>query len=120
MLLILTDGIINDMQDTIREIVLGSDLPLSIIIIGVGVADFQLMEELDGDGVPLYSHQLKRQRSRDIVQFVPFNSVKREPIHLAKEVLEEIPRQLTDYYVARNIRPNPSNIIEKKQLQIKQ
>jgi hypothetical protein len=38
--LILTDGIINDMQKTIDEIVRGSDLPLSIIIVGVGEADF--------------------------------------------------------------------------------
>ena len=38
--LIITDGIINDMNDTIDEIVRGSSLPLSIIIIGVGTADF--------------------------------------------------------------------------------
>jgi vacuolar-type H+-ATPase subunit F/Vma7 len=35
-LLIITDGIINDMQQTINEIVKGSVLPLSIIIVGVG------------------------------------------------------------------------------------
>ena len=48
------------MQETIKQVVIGSDLPLSIIIIGVGEADFQLMEELDGDVVPLYSEKLKR------------------------------------------------------------
>jgi vacuolar-type H+-ATPase subunit F/Vma7 len=35
-LLIITDGVISDMDDTIDEIVKGSSLPLSIIIIGVG------------------------------------------------------------------------------------
>ena len=35
-LMIITDGIINDMQLTIDEIVRGSSLPLSIIIVGVG------------------------------------------------------------------------------------
>ena len=35
-LLILTDGIINDMDATIDQIVRGSSLPLSIIIVGVG------------------------------------------------------------------------------------
>ena len=34
--MIITDGIINDMQATIDEIVRGSSLPLSIIIVGVG------------------------------------------------------------------------------------
>ena len=39
-LLIITDGVINDLQATIDEIVRGSRLPLSIIIVGVGNADF--------------------------------------------------------------------------------
>jgi hypothetical protein len=68
----LTDGIINDMQATIDEIVRGSGLPLSIIIIGVGSADFDVMEQLDGDITPLYSDKLQRYNQRDIVQFVPF------------------------------------------------
>jgi vacuolar-type H+-ATPase subunit F/Vma7 len=43
-LLIITDGIISDMQSTIDEIVDGSSLPLSIIIVGVGSADFSSMD----------------------------------------------------------------------------
>ena len=42
--MIITDGIINDMQKTIDQIVRGSNLPLSIIIVGVGNADFSSME----------------------------------------------------------------------------
>ena len=49
-LLILTDGIINDMQATKDAIVAASGTPLSIVIVGVGPADFSGMEELDGDG----------------------------------------------------------------------
>lgn len=48
-LLIITDGEITDMDDTIREIVNASNLPLSIIIVGVGNADFTNMNILDGD-----------------------------------------------------------------------
>lgn len=55
MLLILTDGVINDLQRTIDQIVRGSDLPLSVIIVGVGSADFDQMETLDGDVNPLFS-----------------------------------------------------------------
>ena len=39
-LLIITDGVIHDMDATINEVVRGSNLPLSIIIVGVGNADF--------------------------------------------------------------------------------
>ena len=90
-LLIITDGIINDMQKTIDEIVRGSSLPLSIIIVGVGSADFSSMDVLDADDEPLYSKKYKKYMAADIVQFVPYSEFKNDPRLLAKEVLEEIP-----------------------------
>lgn len=44
-----------DVPKTHHEIVEGSELPLSVIIIGVGTADFGIMETLDADKDPLYS-----------------------------------------------------------------
>lgn len=41
--LILTDGLINDMEATIDEIVRATSLPISIIIVGVGNEDFSSM-----------------------------------------------------------------------------
>lgn len=90
-MLILTDGVINDMQKTIDEIVRGSELPVAIIIVGVGDADFTSMEVLDGDEEALYSSAYRKYMSADIVQFVPFNEFKNSPHLLAKEVLDEIP-----------------------------
>lgn len=70
-LLILTDGEINDMQETITEIANISEmnLPISIIIIGVGDEDFANMVRLDGDDVAIKSG------CRDMVQFVKFKEV---------------------------------------------
>lgn len=48
-LLILTDGVITDMDQTKQAVVAASGLPMSIIIVGVGGADFAMMEELDSD-----------------------------------------------------------------------
>lgn len=48
-----------DLQETVNAVVAASGLPLSIIIIGVGSADFSTMEKLDADKEPLYSEQLK-------------------------------------------------------------
>ena len=48
-LLLLTDGVITDMDQTKQAVVAASALPMSIIIVGVGNADFQMMEELDSD-----------------------------------------------------------------------
>ena len=69
-LLILTDGQFTDIYDCIGAIVEASDYPMSIIIIGVGNADFTDMERLDADKKALQFDG--RKASRDIVQFVPF------------------------------------------------
>ena len=79
------------MEKTIDEIVRGSDLPLSIVIVGVGDADFSNMDVVDADDEPLYSRKYKKYMSRDIVQFVPFSEFKHKPYELAKETLTEIP-----------------------------
>lgn len=47
-------------------------MPLSIIIVGVGSADFTAMDQLDADEVPLYSQKYRKHMDADIVQFVPF------------------------------------------------
>ena len=101
-----------------QAIVNAADLPLSIIIVGVGSADFEAMEELDGDTVRLTSPD-GRVAARDIVQFVPFRNFLGGPssshggfgqggvtgemarLHLAKEVLAEIPDQFLSFMKAR-------------------
>ena len=40
-----------------------------------------------------------------LVQFVPFNNFKDDPKKLAQQVLEEIPRQIVEYYQHQNIPP---------------
>lgn len=65
--MIITDGVISDMQQTIDQIVRGSELPLSIVIVGVGSADFSSMDVLDADETPLYSQKYRKYMSRDIV-----------------------------------------------------
>lgn len=59
------------MDQTRQAIVNASKLPMSIIIVGVGEADFKAMEFLDGDNGVLKS-LTGEPAARDIVQFVPF------------------------------------------------
>jgi uncharacterized protein with von Willebrand factor type A (vWA) domain len=65
-LMILTDGVIDDLQQTIDAIVEASFLPLSIIIVGIGNEDFKKMKILDGDDIPLESSKGVK-RKRDLV-----------------------------------------------------
>ena len=94
-LLLLTDGAIHDMDETRDLIYLLASKPCSIIIVGVGNADFSSMEQLDGDGGRL-TNQMGRPCPRDIVQFVLFNEAIRRG-NLAEQVLQEVPKQLVSY-----------------------
>uniref|UniRef100_A0AAQ4QWU5 Copine 8 n=1 Tax=Gasterosteus aculeatus aculeatus TaxID=481459 RepID=A0AAQ4QWU5_GASAC len=112
-LLIITDGVISDMAQTKESIVNAACLPMSIIIVGVGPAEFDAMEELDGDEIRISSRG--RYAERDIVQFVPFRDyVDRTGNHilsmarLAKDVLAEIPDQFLSYMRTRGIKPAPA------------
>ena len=108
-LLILTDGAISDMDNTMRQIARAQTAPISIIIVGVGSADFSSMELLDGDaGGNSFS------KVRDCVQFCSYKEVENMftsrganltdvnvfnemKERLAAKVLEELPKQLEVY-----------------------
>ena len=103
-LMILTDGIIDDMDETIDSLVEASYLPISVIIIGIGDADFTNMNRLDADEEILCDEN-GRIAERDLVQFVPFKDFKNDGEKLAEQVLEEIPRQIVEYYQHKKIAP---------------
>ncbi|XP_067402962.1 copine-1 isoform X1 [Emydura macquarii macquarii] len=97
-LLIITDGEITDLDQTRQAVVNASKLPMSVIIIGVGSADFKAMEFLDGDDGVLRS-LTGEPAARDIVQFVPFRKFQNAPREaLSQTVLAEVPKQLVSYY----------------------
>ena len=103
-LLIITDGIIDDLQQTVNAICDAAKVPLSIICVGVGNANFQKMELLDADIQPLVNSK-GEQSVRDIVQFVPFNKVSGDGSLLAKETLAELPHQIEEYFELSAIVP---------------
>ena len=55
------------MQKSIDQIVRGSELATAIIIVGVGDADFDTMDQLDADDEALYSQAYRKYMSADIV-----------------------------------------------------
>jgi len=109
-LLIITDGVITDMEATKAAIISASRLPMSIIIIGVGDADFQAMDVLDSDS-ELLQHGSDI-ALRDIVQFVELSTFVKEgetggwdKMRLAKEVLAELPGQIVSYMKSGGYKP---------------
>ncbi|XP_008437742.2 protein BONZAI 1-like isoform X1 [Cucumis melo] len=103
-LLIITDGVVTDLQETKDALVKASDLPLSILIVGVGGADFKEMEVLDADKGERLESSTERVASRDIVQFVPFRDV--QGVSMVQALLAEIPHQFLTYVRSRDVQPN--------------
>jgi len=105
-LLLITDGAISDEENTIREIVKISNLPISILVVGVGSEDFENMRILEGEG------QLLRDGSGNVaarhnVQFIPLLNYKdQHHSELARDILCEIPREFLEYMKNKGIAPN--------------
>ncbi|XP_042383877.1 protein BONZAI 1-like isoform X2 [Zingiber officinale] len=102
-LLIVTDGVITDLQETKDALVKASDLPLSILIVGVGGADFKEMETLDADKGERIESLTGRVASRAIVQFAAMRDVKSGEISVIQTLLAELPGQIMSYIKSRDI-----------------
>ena len=95
-LLILTDGAVSDVHATAECLKQISDSPMSVVIVGVGAADFSAMQFLDdcaSHGTP------------DIAQFVEFNRHRHDRLALTAATLDEIPDQLVGYFTRKGINP---------------
>lgn len=100
-LLVLSDGSVirDDFRAVKEQIIEASKLPISIIIIGVGVPDddFRYMKKLDADKEPLTfkakdDKDAKRiYQTRDCVQFIPMYDMKDDVEKITVELLREIP-----------------------------
>ena len=82
-----------------------------MIIVGIGNGDFGIMNELDDDDCQLVDSRGRR-TTRDLVQFVEFKNFRNNSIELAREVLEELPRQVEEYF--QMMRLAPQHILNSK------
>ena len=109
-LLILTAGNVEDVKETQQHLIEASKDPLSVVIVGIGEADFSGMEFLD-------TFNDVQEDGRDITKFVRFNDYKSYNA-LTEAVLDEIPDQLVDYYYDRGILPGQDEGFSQDQVEI--
>ena len=96
-LLILSDGIVDDINEIIDSVIESAKLPLSIIIIGVGDSVEDDMKRLNGEYGKLISSKGEI-LEKDIIQYVHFNDYADDIEKLTEAVLKNIPEQISDYY----------------------
>ena len=95
-LLILTDGMVNDLESTQNFIRAYKDLPLSIIVVGIGRADFTEM------------HRWSNTASLNVrgrFAFVEFRECQFDPLTLSRKALERVPHDVRKYFLGRNVLP---------------
>jgi len=124
-ILLITDGGVTDFVETKQVLVQMSKQPISVVLVGVGKGDMGALVQLDSDRARLSWGEV--QAERDIVQFVEMNKYipggvldpakyhhELEPpearLKLARAVLQEIPRQVTEYMRKNGISPRVPDI----------
>jgi hypothetical protein len=96
-LLILTAGNVEHVEETKQLLIEASEDPLSVVIVGIGDADFSSMQFLD-------DHDPEKEAGRDITKFVRFSDYKSFNA-LTEAVLDEIPDQLVSFFFERGMMP---------------
>eukprot|EP00580_Thalassiosira_gravida_P017890 CAMPEP_0201661582 /NCGR_PEP_ID=MMETSP0494-20130426/3910_1 /ASSEMBLY_ACC=CAM_ASM_000839 /TAXON_ID=420259 /ORGANISM="Thalassiosira gravida, Strain GMp14c1" /LENGTH=590 /DNA_ID=CAMNT_0048139735 /DNA_START=699 /DNA_END=2471 /DNA_ORIENTATION=+ len=97
-LLILTDGIVHNLQST-QELIRKYrefQLPLSVIVVGIGRADFTEFHR--------WNHSPSDVCGR--FKFVEFRQHQFDPDTLSREALLNVPHETVDYFLHRNILPH--------------
>ena len=90
-LLILTDGVVNDLDSTKKLILKYRHLPLSFVVVGIGRADFTAMNEWNKEQPDL----------RGRFTFVEFRTLQFDLEALSSKALERLPNDVTDYFNGR-------------------
>jgi Copine len=88
-LLVITDGQAQDMEETKRKLQVYSSVPLSVIFVGLGRADFAGMYRL--------CETIGNTTGRPNVSFVEFRRHQHDPFSLGMAALQELPTQMRMY-----------------------
>lgn len=92
-LLIITDGIMDNFEETKEKLAVYSAVPLSIVFVGVGRTDFSRM----------YALCESPTSNRKNTTFVEFRQHQHDPRSLAQAALHDIPKQLSEYMAANGV-----------------
>ena len=87
-LLIITDGVMSNLEETRRKLEVYSRMPLSVVFVGVGRASFDLM------------YRLCSQHASNTT-FVEFRHHQHNPLALGQAALQNIPTQMCRYMQSR-------------------
>lgn len=120
-LVVLTDGEIEDQEEVVRQIRNCLDIPLSIIFVGIGVAtEFKFLRELAKD-IPAILKSAEPEddwqtdlQDRQLVHFIAFKDHADDPQYLTAATLSHLPKDIVKYYMGNGTKPRGLSRFEDK------
>jgi len=97
-LLILSDGTFEGMDETLRALGAANTAPLSVVVVGVGGTDFTDVRKTLDDAGP---------SADSIVTFVDYREHAHSMSSLSREALSRVPGQLCRHFEGRGVAPLP-------------
>ncbi|CAB9505045.1 Copine-1 [Seminavis robusta] len=107
-LCILTAGAVYDVQEAVDSLCTAAeDAPMSVVIIGVGLGNFEAFTNFFEDGSAKLQHSNGVPISRDICRFAAFSDFEESSSKVVAEALSAVPEQFVQSFVNNGIKPRP-------------
>ena len=103
LLLFVNNDIYNN-EEFANEIILSSELPISVVIIGLGKGPFKQLENSQKNFMNLKDSNKKRAKRKNF-KFVSFNKLDKNYLKTVKNALIGIPDQMIEFFTLKNIIP---------------
>ena len=108
LLLILTDGLCDDVDDFFDAIVNSSYFNISIIFVNISEYECKEFINFNSDKYSIVGYNKKKQKRKNVV-YINYNALKKNEKELAYRLLKDVPNQMLEYYKYKGIQPNDGN-----------
>jgi len=95
----------SDLEETKDELVRCSNLPMSIVVVGLRNNMCRVLEEVIHPSILIYSNKQKANASRVACQYISYETMKQNIRAVTQGVLAEIQREVLEYCYLNGIRP---------------
>jgi hypothetical protein len=104
-LLLFANNDITNEKEFYNEIILSSDLPISVVVIGLGKGPFTKLENVENNFMKLTDNNGNKAKRKNF-KFISFNKQGKNYQKTVKNSLIDIPDQMIEYLILKNINPS--------------
>ena len=103
-LLLFANSDITDEKEFVNDLILSSNLPLSIIVIGLGKGPYKKIENVDKNFMNLFDNEGNKAKRKNI-KFISFYKYSKNFEATVRDSLIDVPAEMIEYLSIKNIEP---------------